>query len=175
MKSVAPRNGGSDGNPDPSLAIYDLPGFLVRRMQQISLSIFFEEARDFDITPLQYAILSATAELPGIDQIGVGGRVGLDRTTVVGIVDRLERKGLIKRRTDKNDRRVRKLILTDAGQQLLQDMTSAVRRIQMRILEPLSNNERTIFVKYLKRVVCHHNGDVRVPINDRDTRATVTG
>jgi MarR family transcriptional regulator, lower aerobic nicotinate degradation pathway regulator len=155
--------------------IYDKPGFLARRLQQIGVSIFLEETKDFDITPLQYGVMAAVRASPGVDQIGVSSKVGLDRTTVVGIVDRLERKGLMARRADPSDRRVRQLFLTQAGQQRLIDMRAATDRVQKRLLEPLGERESAKFVACLKRIIEHHNEDSRVPISDPTLRATITG
>jgi MarR family transcriptional regulator, lower aerobic nicotinate degradation pathway regulator len=154
--------------------IYSKPGFLVRRMQQIGVSIFLEETKEFDITPLQYGVLAAVRATPGIDQIGVSNKVGLDRTTIVGIVDRLERKELLLRRADPADRRVRQLFLSSAGQQRLLDMRGATERVQKRLLEPLDEKERVRFTSYMKRIIDHHNEDSRVPINDPTLRGTIT-
>jgi MarR family transcriptional regulator, lower aerobic nicotinate degradation pathway regulator len=175
-KAGAPK-GRVASEDDVSLenVIYNKPGFLVRRMQQVGVSIFLEETKSWDITPLQYGVMSAVRATPGVDQIGVANSVGLDRTTVVGIVDRLERKGLIVRRADAEDRRVRQLFLTAAGQQRLSDVRSATDRAQVRLLEPLNEKERTIFLGYIKRVVAHHNEDSRVPVHDAALRATITG
>src|SRR5580658_4649472 len=155
--------------------IYDKPGFLARRLQQIGVSIFLEETKDFDITPLQYGVMAAVRATPGVDQIGVSSKVGLDRTTVVGIVDRLERKGLLARRPDPSDRRVRQLFLTPAGKERLVEMRAATDRVQKRLLAPLGPKECAQFVEYLTRIIEHHNEDSRVPISDPALRVTITG
>jgi MarR family transcriptional regulator, lower aerobic nicotinate degradation pathway regulator len=176
-KKVAAPKGVAASSSDVSLeqVIYNKPGFLARRMQQIGVSIFLEETKDWDITPLQYGVMAAVRATPGLDQIGVSTSVGLDRTTVVGIVDRLERKALMMRRADPKDRRVRQLFLTAAGQQRLTDVRAATERAQKRLLEPLTEKERFVFLQYLKRIVSHHNEDSRVPVNDAALRATITG
>src|SRR6185437_6214816 len=48
-------------------AVYTKPGYLFRRMQQIAVSIFMEECKAFDLTPVQYAALVAIQTHPGID------------------------------------------------------------------------------------------------------------
>ena len=48
-------------------AVYAAPGYLFRRMQQIAVSIFVEECRAYDLTPVQYASLIAISTHPGID------------------------------------------------------------------------------------------------------------
>jgi DNA-binding MarR family transcriptional regulator len=176
-KKVERKKAASLSQQDVSLdhVIYDKPGFLARRLQQIGVSIFLEETKDFDITPLQYGVMAAVRATPGVDQIGVSSKVGLDRTTVVGIVDRLERKALLARRPDPSDRRVRQLFLTPAGQQRLVEMRAATDRVQKRLLEPLGSKESAQFVDYLTRIIEHHNEDSRVPISDPALRVTITG
>lgn len=148
--------------------IYRHPGFLVRRMQQIAVAIFLEEAAGSALTPLQYGVLAAVRAHPGSDQIGVAERIGLDRTTVLGIVNRLERKRLLRRRVDARDRRARRLVLTAAGRRLLANIQPAVDRAQRRMLEPLSDAERALLVQMLGRVVGHHNESSRVPVTAAD-------
>jgi hypothetical protein len=48
-------------------AVYAAPGYLFRRMQQIAVSIFVEECREHDLTPVQFAALVAIHNHPGID------------------------------------------------------------------------------------------------------------
>lgn len=66
------------------------PGFLVRRLHQIHVAMFFEECKAPNITPVQYAILTVLSVLPGLDQTSLGQEVGLDRTTTMDVVRRLK-------------------------------------------------------------------------------------
>jgi DNA-binding MarR family transcriptional regulator len=176
-KKSVPGDDTSAPEADISLdhVIYNVPGFLARRFQQIGVSIFLEETKNYDITPLQYGVMAAVRATPGVDQRGVSAQVGLDSTTVMGIVDRLERKGLIARHAVEHDRRVRRLFLTPAGTRRLIEVKSAVDRVQTRLLEPLSDHEGKVLLASLSRIVSYHNKDSRVPISDAALRATITG
>ena len=61
--------GGDDGQAAPEAEIearlWDRPGFLIRRLHQIHVALFLEECRGFDVTPVQYAVLTALAIAPG--------------------------------------------------------------------------------------------------------------
>ena len=46
----------------------DMPGHLIRRLQQIALALFLDQAKSFDFTPVQYAALVAIGNQPGLDQ-----------------------------------------------------------------------------------------------------------
>lgn len=153
--------------------LYEKPGHLIRRLQQISLALFMDEARDFDITPVQYSAILAIDARPGIDQTALCNIVALDRSTIGDVVTRLERKKLIKRTPGAKDRRTNLLYTTAAGRKLIQDIEPAVQATQKRILEPLSASERAAFVQMLKRLVNVNNEHSRAPmrIDDRPQRA----
>src|SRR5262245_44514998 len=62
--------------------IYGKPGHLIRRLQQIAVAIFMEEAKAFDITPVQYAALLAIDLHPGIDQTTLVNTIAFDNSTI---------------------------------------------------------------------------------------------
>jgi len=129
------------------------PGHLIRRSQQIAVSIFMEECAAHDVTPIQYAVLSVLAARPGIDQSTLAGLAALDRATIGDVVSRLARRRLVSRVPDTHDRRSRVLTLTPQGTRLLAAAEAAVRRAQRRILSPLSATERKTFLALLGKLV----------------------
>jgi MarR family transcriptional regulator, lower aerobic nicotinate degradation pathway regulator len=149
---------------DLSRAVYAKPGHLIRRLQQIAVAVFLEETAPFDVTPVQYAALAAIRARPGIDQIRLAHAIGFDRTTIGGVVERLEAKGLITRETAAADRRAKLLGLTEAGRTALAAMAPAVERAQERILGGLGVEERPLFVDMLSRLVRLNNEVARVPL-----------
>jgi DNA-binding MarR family transcriptional regulator len=132
------------------------PGFLFRRMQQVSVSLFLDRLREFDITPLQYTILRIIREQPGIDQISVASRAVLDASTVKDIVARLESKGLLKRKTGEQDRRTRSMSLTRAGDKLLAAVEQEVRQAQKELLAPLSRRDQSTLMRLLRTLLAAH-------------------
>lgn len=141
----------------------DLPGHCIRRLQQIAVAVFLQEAGDSGITPVQYAALQAVADEPGIDQRTLAGRIGLDTSTLAGVVARLEARGLMLRRSCDADRRVRVLRLTVAGRDALAAVVPAMQRAQQRILAPLATRERSEFMRLLKVLVAANNEHSRAP------------
>jgi DNA-binding MarR family transcriptional regulator len=129
------------------------PGHLIRRSQQIAVSLFMEECASHDLTPIQYAVLSVLAARPGIDQSTLAGLAALDRATIGDVVARLARRRLLSRTPDASDRRSRVLTLTPQGARLLSEAEAAVRRAQRRILAPLSAGERKTFMTLLAKLV----------------------
>jgi DNA-binding MarR family transcriptional regulator len=151
----------------PSFA--DMPGHLVRRAQQIAVAIFMDACTEFDLTPVQYAALSAIVAHRGIDATRLAGLIALDKPTTGGVVDRLEAKGLVERTADKTDRRVKRLSITAEGRRLLKRAEPVVMAAQGRILEPLTVSERTTFLRLLHRLVDGNNSESRAPMRPLET------
>jgi DNA-binding MarR family transcriptional regulator len=141
------------------------PGYLIRRLQQMAVSIFLEETIEFDMTPIQYAALAAVSVYPGIDQLRIANAIGVDRTTISGVIDRLEAKNLIVRKVSGTDRRANQVFATASGTRLLADMENATNRVQDKILAPLAVTEQALFLDCLNRLVLSHNHSSRVPVD----------
>jgi DNA-binding MarR family transcriptional regulator len=141
------------------------PGYLIRRLQQTAVSFFLEETSDFQITPIQYATLAVVCLYPGSDQLRVANAIGIDRTTIGGVVQRIEAKKLIVRKVSVSDRRANLLYPTARGTRLLASMEGATNRVHQRILAPLSVEEQNRFLQCLNRLVIVHNHSSRVPVD----------
>jgi DNA-binding MarR family transcriptional regulator len=145
-------------------ALYDRPGFKLRRAHQIALSVFAEACRAFEVTTTQYGILVALRARPGLDQIGLAGVLGLDRSTTGMVVGLLEARGLIRRDRPAGDRRRRVLTLTEEGAALLDRLGPAAERARQKLLAPLSPVEAVALGALLDKLLGHHDAAVRVPL-----------
>jgi DNA-binding MarR family transcriptional regulator len=134
----------------------EAPGHLIRRAQQLAVSIFMEETAGFDVTPVQFAILNALIDDPGEDQITLSGRVAFDPATSGSVIGRLEAKGWVKREADPQDRRRKLLWTTPEGEQVALQMKRAVSRAQQRIVSPLDAQEREQLAALLQKLVAGH-------------------
>jgi DNA-binding MarR family transcriptional regulator len=146
-----------------AVALEEQPGYYIRRLQQIAVAIFLEETQAHGITPVQYAALFAVHEQPGLDQRTLASSIGFDTSTIGGVIDRLERRGLIERQASPTDRRVRLLQVTPEGQALLAQVIPGMLKAQKRILAPLPVADREHFLAMLKTVVDANNGLSRAP------------
>jgi MarR family transcriptional regulator, lower aerobic nicotinate degradation pathway regulator len=147
----------------PVVDLDTLPGHHIRRLQQIAVAIFLQETEGHGLTPVQFAALQTLANTPGIDQRSLAGSIGFDTSTIAGVVDRLEGRGLLARNTTAEDRRVRQLTLTPAGQALLAEVLPLMQRAQARMLAPLPKAERSEFMRMLRVLVNANNGLSRAP------------
>ncbi|MBV5262989.1 MarR family transcriptional regulator [Pinisolibacter sp. B13] len=143
-----------------------MPGHLIRRLNQVSVSLFHDECAKagHDLTPVQYAALKAVQKYPGIDQASLAGAIAYDRTTLGGVVARLEEKGLIIRAASAQDRRVRRLSLTPAGEALIGELDPLVGRIQGAMLTGLDEAERAVFLRLLSKAAEAGNDLSRAPL-----------
>ena len=132
------------------------PGHLIRRAHQVAVAIFMEETGEFDVTPVQFAILNALIDDPGEDQVTLAGKVAFDAATFGSVIGRLEAKGWVRREPDAGDRRRKLLWVTAEGEQAAQTMKRAVGKVQSRILAPLDGAERQQLMGLLDKLVAGH-------------------
>ena len=147
----------------PQVAIDNQPGYYIRRLHQISVAIFLQETEAFGVTPVQYAALQTVGNSPGIDQRTLARSIGLDTSTIAGVIDRLESRGLLMRNASAEDRRVRQLTLTDTARQLLTAVAPSMLKAQQLILEPLSQEEQAEFTRLLRQLVTKNTDLSRAP------------
>jgi DNA-binding MarR family transcriptional regulator len=143
--------------------LYEHPGHLLRRAQQISVSIFYDEMGS-ELTPVQYAILTRLAAHPGIDQVSLAGLAAIDTSTGATVCARLEEKGLLERKVIPHNRRQRALTITAAGTRLLDTLVPGAQRLRQRLLEPLSPEEQAQFMALLAKLVNENNDQSRAPL-----------
>ena len=156
--------------PDDDGHLADMPGHLIRRLQQIASALFLEQAKAFEFTPVQYAALVAIKSHPGLDQTTLCNEIALDRSTIGDVVSRLEKRGLINRTNGAADRRTKSLHITAAGSRMIRDIKPAVEATQRLILAPLKASERSAFMQMLKYLVHLNNEHSRAPLRPREMR-----
>lgn len=140
--------------------MWSRPGFLVRRLHQIGDALFFEECQSKNITPIQFGILTALSMNPWLDQKAIGRELALDRTTTAQVLARLKTKGLIETRVNPDDRRSRLSVITKNGLKVIGSLHDCMQRAQDRLIAPLSESNRALFMKLVTQVVhAHENMD----------------
>lgn len=149
-------------------AVYAAPGYLFRRMQQIAVSIFMEECKAFDLTPVQYAALIAIHTHPGIDATRLSAVIAFDRSTLGSVIERLQAKDFVERKPAPEDKRIKLLYLTKSGAAILREIIPAVERAQARMLEPLKPADRKTLMGLMSQLVDLNNEASRVPLRAED-------
>jgi MarR family transcriptional regulator, lower aerobic nicotinate degradation pathway regulator len=143
--------------------LYKRPGFLIRRMHQIHGFLFAEETEAFNITPVQYSLLTTLDALGEIDQNTLAIEVGLERSSVAEVIPRLHARGLVNRTQAEHDKRLRLVKLTPQGRRLVNKMAPAVQRAHDRTLDHLAPAERDFLMLQMIRLVEANNAQSVVP------------
>ena len=131
---------------------HDMPGHLIRRAHQASTALFNAECGKFDLTPVQYAAMSALRDTPDLDATRLAALIAFDRSTLGDVLERLEAKGWVVRVPSPSDRRVKKLALSEAGASLLDRVQPAVSRVQEQLLAPFPHAEHAAVLELLRRL-----------------------
>jgi DNA-binding MarR family transcriptional regulator len=97
-------------------------GYFVRRLQVWIFQDFVRSLASFDIRPAQYSVLVVIEANPGLSQADLAERLGIERARLVRLLDALEKRGLIRRRSSPLDRRSHALFLTREGERNLKRM-----------------------------------------------------
>jgi DNA-binding MarR family transcriptional regulator len=129
------------------------PGYLIRRLHQIHVALFQEKCAGFEITPLQYSLLTALAKRGTADQTTLALDIALDRTTTTGALKRLQSRGFVDRATAHHDRRSQACRLTRAGAALLRRMEKSARAAHLETVDALSKADRKRFIAMMQKIV----------------------
>ena len=128
-------------------------GYLLKHAQ---LRLAQESARalaPFGIDGRELAVLVVLAAQNPLSQLEAAGRLGVDRTTMVALVDALEQKGLVERRRSPQDRRRNTVQLTPVGQDCLRRAEQAREEMERRFLAPLAPADAEQLVRALRTLV----------------------
>ena len=116
-----------------------------------------EEFESAGFNPYGYAVLAVLAEGAAETQATIADTLDLDRSQLVGILDELEKEGLIERRRDQADRRRHMVSITHAGQKLLVKMRAMVKNLEDAMLGALNGEERMLLQDFLQRIAAHND------------------
>ena len=133
--------------------VYGQPGYLMWRGHQTAWRTFVDHTGPLGITPIQYAILLAVWEFPSTDATRIADLLLFEKTTINDIVQRLEAKGFVTRRTGLVDRRVKSINITDAGRRVVEAVNPVNERIADALLSPLTARERASLIQLLRKLV----------------------
>jgi DNA-binding MarR family transcriptional regulator len=140
----------AEGEPPPALA--SRLGYLLKHAQLRLAGLTASALAPLGISGRQCAVLIAIDSRVPLSQQEVAGRLGVDRTTMVALIDELEDKGLVQRRQDPDDRRKNVVALTEVGRTTLRQATQATDGAERRFLGSLSD-EQTAQLRVALRVI----------------------
>jgi len=130
----------------------DRIGFLLHLTADEIRALVDKDLSTLGLKGLHYGLLSLLEETEAISQQQASQRLLIDRTTMVALVDDLERQGRVERRRDPDDRRRHALYLTASGRALLKEAHDGVTAVESRFCAPLSGDERAVLKDLLTRL-----------------------
>ena len=125
-----------------SPALDDRLGPLLGRAHEAHRVLGREALAPLGLSPKGFGALAVLRAEGPLSQPRLAARQGIDRTTMVAVVDELERMGAVERDRDPADRRAYLTRLTREGQRLHERALAAVVDAERRFLEPLAPGDR---------------------------------
>ena len=129
-----------------------LLGYNLRRAHQISWRTYVSFIGENKIRPGLFSLLCLVRANPGIAQIELGTHLGVDKASIVALLDRLERAGLVERKRCTRDRRRQGICLTEAGTAELEGLMVQVRALERHMSSRFNKAELEQFLGYLQRM-----------------------
>ncbi|MBW5481081.1 MarR family winged helix-turn-helix transcriptional regulator [Streptomyces bambusae] len=132
----------SEGRPDLAAMIVPLGRALVAAELPV--------LREHGLAMWAYAVLLGLDDEPVRTQAALARDIGADKTRIIGVLDDLAERGLIRRQPDPADRRARVLSLTPAGRRMRDAVRSAIQQREERLLARLPEEDRRGFLNALQ-------------------------
>ncbi len=151
-RSVPPR---VERTVDAKVDLACLPrllGFNLRRAHQCAWRQYVAVIGDKDIRPGLFSMMVLVSANPGIAQIELGTHLGIDKASIVALLDRLEKAGMLERLRCTRDRRRQGIYLTTHGSEALESLLAAVRTLERRMASRFTRAEFELLLSFLRRL-----------------------
>ncbi len=139
-----------------SECLLDRTGFLLKKSALRIQEAYEERLGPLGLAAKHYGVLSVLEERGSITQHEIGKCVYVDRTTMVGIIDDLEKKGLVERKEHPTDRRSHSVYLTAKAKEVLAKAHHLASSVEKQFLECLSVKEQKDLRQILRKLVVEH-------------------
>ncbi|WP_223066332.1 MarR family winged helix-turn-helix transcriptional regulator [Paenibacillus caui] len=133
--------------------LFDSPGFLVNKLAHLMAVDLEKRLKAYGVTGSQWAILALLWEQEGLSQVEIQQLLDNEGATVTGILQRMDRAGLIKREADPHDRRVQRVYLTDAGKSLKDSLIPEAEAVNSKALRGFTDDETAFFIRLIRRTL----------------------
>lgn len=141
----------------------DRPGHIIRRLHQIHVALFLEECADYNLTPVQFGVLTVLSNGKVRDQVTIAKMIGVDRNTAADVIRRLARRGLLERPDNLADKRTKLAKITAEGMQLVEHVQPGMVNAQKRLISPLSDDEHQRFMELGRKLIKANDHSSRAP------------
>src|SRR6516164_7622835 len=133
--------------------LHDVIGYQIAQASIVTLAIFQRAAGDaLELRPVEYTMLVLVHENPGSTAARLARALAVSAPNITMWLDKLQRRGLMRREASETDRRSQHLYLTDKGRKLAEEATRRVIEAEHHAFSHLSNGERAILVELLRKL-----------------------
>lgn len=142
--------------PGPPVNGDRAPSTLAFLLSQVGIHAsrrFAERIAEVDLNPPLFRVLNLIDAAEGRSQQAIGEAIQVPPSRMVALVDELEQRGLVERRPDPADRRVRALYLTRKGRNALTRGREIARAHEDELTRGMSDAERTRLTRLLQKIV----------------------
>ncbi|MBT0568847.1 MarR family transcriptional regulator [Curvibacter sp. CHRR-16] len=129
-----------------------LLGYNTRRATLVIIGAFLERMEQFNLRPVDFSVASLIVHNPGITSRQLCATLGLLPPNLVGLINTLEKRGLITRRPHPNDGRAMGLHPTPAGIALMQVAEQEAFDVEAQAASTLTATERKTLIRLLQKV-----------------------
>jgi DNA-binding MarR family transcriptional regulator len=137
-------------HPSAEAPVTEFVGQLFFRLWRASHVRAADVLESVGLTPALFGLLNVIGAREGAIQQELGAAMGIDRSTMVALIDQLEGAGLAKRRPSATDRRAREIAITAKGRRLLERARRMVLETEDEVLAGLTAAERAELVRLLR-------------------------
>jgi MarR family transcriptional regulator, transcriptional regulator for hemolysin len=127
-------------------------GFFTNQTNKNIIRFLSSHLKQYEVTPEQWTVLKKLAEQDGISQKELAIKVDKDQPTLTRILDILERKELINKQINKDDRRSFLLYLTDNGISLKEELIPVIESLFERLLQGIPEEKLRVFNQVLEKI-----------------------
>lgn len=120
-------------------------GFLIHDVSRLRRSALDRCLKPMNVTRSQWWILAYLSRKDGMTQSQLAEELDMGKVAIGGLIDRLEKSGLLRREADSNDRRVNRIFLEPKSKALIARMRKLSHQMNERILTGLENEELEAF------------------------------
>jgi DNA-binding MarR family transcriptional regulator len=138
-------------DPSAEIEAAEFAGQLFFRLWRASHTRTAAGLQSIGLTPALFAVLNYLQAHEGAIQQQIGSAMGIDPSTMVSLVDQLERGGLAARRPHPQDRRAREVVITPKGRRTLKRARELAADVEGDILQGLSPTERRQLITLLRK------------------------
>lgn len=127
-------------------------GYLIHDVSRLRRTLFDRWLVPVGITRSQWWVLAFLARNDGMPQTDLAAELDVGKVALGALIDRLETGGFVERRPDPSDRRIKRVILTEAGQRLVADLRSRNRDFNRRVMKSISESDVAVAIRTLAAI-----------------------